>query len=471
MTAAGALRSGRLDTDPNDGLLHLRVVDATTKLPLPCRVAFAGTSGTRTPSFSDDDLPAKGERLIAAYNTVLSLDGQGSVAVPPGSYHVVVSHGIEWTTLETDLTVTQGGGVLEGELRRAFETPGYLSADLHVHAASSFDSRVPMEARVHQFVADGVDFIVSTDHNIIADYAPVIRALGVQDLLASTTGDEITTSYEGHFGAFPLPLVREAPRLGAIGTRGRTPAQIFAATRKRSPGGIIDVHHPRYDRALGYFNESQFNPITLKAKKKGFSLDFDALELLNGYEDPERIHFEQAFSDWLAMLRAGRVVTATGNSDTHHLRGNIGGFPRNFIKVPDDRPSAVSTKDLVDGIKAHHALFTTGPYVEVSAEEGSMGDTVKAEQGKLGVHVVVRAAPWVAVDRLNVYVDGDMVQTIPIETSSDAVRFDRTLALTFAADSFVVFRVEGDTPLPIFLGQPNLKVLPIAVTNPLFVEL
>ena len=38
--------------------------------------------------------------------------------------------------------------------------------------------RVPMRDRVFQFVADGVDLIVSTDHNVIADYAPVIGELG-----------------------------------------------------------------------------------------------------------------------------------------------------------------------------------------------------------------------------------------------------------------------------------------------------
>ena len=90
-----------------------------------------------------------------------------------------------------------------------------------------------MRDRVHQFVADGVDLIVATDHNVIANYAPLVAELGVTDLLATATGDEITTKSWGHFGAFPLPSEEGELGHGAISVGKRTPTEIFGDIRKR----------------------------------------------------------------------------------------------------------------------------------------------------------------------------------------------------------------------------------------------
>ena len=35
----------------------------------------------------------------------------------------------------------------------------------------------------------------------------------------------------------------------------------------------------------------------------------------------------------MSLLDRGHLVTATGNSDTHHLNYNLGGYPRNYVNV------------------------------------------------------------------------------------------------------------------------------------------
>ena len=62
--------------------------------------------------------------------------------------------------------------MVQARLRHVVDTHGWLSADFHVHAARSPDSRVPMHDRIYEFVADGVELIVATDHNVVCDYAP-----------------------------------------------------------------------------------------------------------------------------------------------------------------------------------------------------------------------------------------------------------------------------------------------------------
>jgi hypothetical protein len=455
-------------------LVRFRIVDRATGRPVPCRLTFTGIAGTRGPAFSEGDLPQLGDGWVGAYNHLFSRSGEGDVVLPTGRYELLVTRGMEWSAHRAEVQVTEAGTSVEGTLEHVVETPGWASADLHVHAEPSFDSQVPMAARVHQFVADGVDHLVSTDHNVVADYGPIVRELGLEELLGTTTGDEITTAHEGHFGAFPLPHDPATAKGGAIATKGRTPREIFRAVRRRAPDALIDVHHPRFDRGLGYFNVGELNPITAKARRAGFSLEFDAVELLNGYQDPDRVFFEQAFSDWLALLKAGRVYTGTGNSDSHHLRFNLGGYPRNFVRVVDDAPRAVKSAVLTRALRAHQAFFTTGPLVDLSAEGGGIGDTIRVDGTTVKVRVVVRAAPWIDVDRLNVYVDGDMRRTVPIAKSSDVERFDGTLDLEVRRPTFLVVRVEGDTPLPGFSsggvgpGGTDYRILPIAVTNPVF---
>ena len=143
----------------------------------------------------------------------------------------------------------------------------------------------------------------------------------------------MTTNGWGHFGAFPLP--RDAARAGegAVLVHGRVPEDFFKDVRREAPGAIINVHHPRIDAEIGYFDLGQFDARNDRAGRRGFSWDFDALEVMNGYQDPERRSVDRVVDDWFALLNHDHLVTATGNSDTHHLTYNIGGYPRNYVKV------------------------------------------------------------------------------------------------------------------------------------------
>ena len=70
------------------------------------------------------------------------------------------------------------------------------------------------------------------------------------------------------------------------------------------------------------------------------------VEVMNGYQDPVRKSVDTIIDDWFALLNHGHIVTATGNSDTHHLTYNIGGYPRNYVHVQDDRPQSVDGKQV-----------------------------------------------------------------------------------------------------------------------------
>ena len=83
--------------------------------------------------------------------------------------------------------------------------------------------RCPCAARIDTLLAQGLDVVVSTDHDQLVDYGPLIRSLGLADRVASVVGVEITSSAReaavpytaGHLNAFPLSLEPLAYRDGA----------------------------------------------------------------------------------------------------------------------------------------------------------------------------------------------------------------------------------------------------------------
>jgi len=191
------------------GGLSFEILDAATNRRMPGKLTILGVNGTREPKFSKD-IGVEIDDSLEAYNRVFSLSGVGVVALPIGTYDVTFSRGLEWTIATQRITMTTAGVELHAKLQHVVETPHWVSGDFHVHAAASPDSRVPMRDRVYEFVADGVDMIVATDHNVVANYQPVIADLHAEKYLASSTGDEITSGSWGHFGAFPLPHEMES---------------------------------------------------------------------------------------------------------------------------------------------------------------------------------------------------------------------------------------------------------------------
>jgi hypothetical protein len=329
-----------------------------------------------------------------------------------------------------------------------------------------------MTARVYEFASDGVDLLVSTDHNVVSDYAPLIRDLGASDVLASMHGDEVTTRDWGHYGAFPLPLDESRKDGGAPATKGRTPKQIFADVRRRDPDAIIDIHHPRFDRGMGYFSTGILETRTTHAGRPGFSFDFDAIEVLNGYQDGDHLHVDRVLDDWFSLIAHGYPVAATGNSDTHHLDYNLGGYPRNYVQVEHDDPAHADGREVVAALRARHAYFTTGPVVELSVAGAGIGDVARVSPGSVEAHVVVRAAGFVATDSVTLYVGGKIAARRPIGPKRDVLRFDEKIPIDVAKDTFVVARVDAAEPLPAVIGDPieHFSVLPLAITNPVFVD-
>jgi hypothetical protein len=103
-----------------------------------------------------------------------------------------------------------------------------------------------------------------------------------------------------------------------------------------------------------------------------------------------------------------------------------------------------------------------------------MGSTVSAAIDPDGrpvanLKIQVQAASWIDCDRVKIYINGHLAETIAVPESRERVRLDTTHTLILKRDSWIALCIEGDDPLtPIVNGKR--PILPIAILNPVWID-
>ncbi|MCI0571269.1 MAG: CehA/McbA family metallohydrolase, partial [Myxococcaceae bacterium] len=406
--------------------------------PMPAKVVVRCEAG---PCPRPDLRLGDVEKLPDDVRAVAFVPPEGTVVVllPPGAYRVQVTRGPEFSAwpdtfpnVLAPADLTQGDVTLTAMLARVVDTSGWMSADLHVHAVNSSDSTLPNLERVRSFLAEGVDVLVSTDHDVVTDYAPVIQALGAGAFLASVTGDEVTTPAYGHFNAFPFPH-RDTPTGGAYdwfeGGFAQRLSQLFPGLRAVAPGVVVQLNHPRgllgalsLLRVDTLTSASHADPAALRmapapdatpADTRLFSDDYDAFEVALGFTPSFAL-----LNDWMTFLSRGLRRTATGVSDSHTALRTVGGYSRTYVDMEGrDAPAAFDASVFTASLRAQRAFGTNGPFVRLSAARVSavglplappvgMGGTVSVAPGlgeRVRLTVDVQAPEWMRFDAVELY--------------------------------------------------------------------
>jgi hypothetical protein len=434
-------------------LVRLAYTDGNGR-PLTVHVLFRGIDATRDPT------PILFGRGAHAGRSVYLLDGRGEVALAPGRYRVTATHGLRHALDVRTIQLAADDALdLEGRLAEVVPAAGYIAADFHLHAAPSPDSRVSLADRVTALACEGIDLAVATDHNHVTDYAPFIASLGLDDVLAAIPGSEVTTfaPHWGHFNVFPL-AAGNARSEAIIPFFGTTPARIFADARARH-ARIVQVNHPRMLPSMGYFERTHFDP-SRGVGDANYATGFDAIEVFNGWniEHPEITR--GVLHDLVALARAGQRPAATGNSDSHYLLYEEAGYPRTYVQTPRD-PVGDRAERVMQALLRGATTVSSGPLVEADVDGRGPGSLVNASAtGRVRLHVRVSAPAWVPVDRVQVWLDDDVVQEARItDDPVDGVRFDREFDLPLDRDAVLVVWVDAETPLPDVLPYPRAMPL------------
>ena len=474
-----------LEQGSRHGVFRFELRDADSGELIPGRLTFLGEGGPRAELFPGTEVwPSE---LAVRRNVVYSKSGAGAVTVPAGSYVVYASRGIEWSLTATELTIDAGTEhSWSANLRHEVDTAGYVSGDFHLHTltySGHGDSNV--EERIISLIGEGVDFAVATDHNHLTDYGPVVEELGVEQLLGHTVGNEVSTPI-GHFNTFPHDPELPPVRSDLVDAR-----ELFTLIRKQlGPGGVrpvIQLNHPRWG-TIDYFGKLALDPLTAEPGDRRFSHDFDTIELLNenvgwGYHDAEFAEVPTGSSehsvlrDWFNLLNRGYRYAAVGNSDSHTVEGTFAGYPRNYVPSPARFPGEIDVADVAAALRKRQVFTTTGPFLEFAIAGTRMGGEVRVPgppKGERAVSVAlsvrVRAATWIDCSRLKIVVNGSVARTIDLPHRGGVVRADQDFDVRLSGDAWIALIVEGDEPMePVTTGGKR-PVLPLAISNPIWVD-
>lgn len=310
---------------------------------------------------------------------IQTADGRTETRLPPGRYELVVSRGPHHTIDRGEVVVESGRiASFSARVAKQVDDIGYVAADFHVHAEASADSSAPFEDRITSFLAEDMDVLSSSDHDVYSDYAPLLVEMGEADRLRSMVGVEVSTQELGHFIGFPLDyrVWRDGERVpgnGAQQWREQLPQAIFDTLRSNAAPGeraVVDVPHP-----FSYFGAFRIDPVTIEptgsiitlfndlVREENFSGDFDAMELLNAkaFDTLRRPtvgeirFFSRGFDELLRRRSAGAI--------------DEGEFFRRFYNL-----STETTRRMLHRTASEQDAARTGEGIDVACRCGASGD-------------------------------------------------------------------------------------------------
>jgi hypothetical protein len=459
------------------GVIQFRIEDSAGKT-VPARLTFRKPDGSVPAIFHNRD--AAPLDLAIRPDVICTLSGAGSITMMTGDWLVYASRGPEWSIDRQSISVGKDQTVsLVFSLEHQVDTRGWAAADYHLHTLTHSghgDSNMP--ERIISIASEALEVGVATDHNVHTDYSDIISELGAEEQFQGIVGNEISVPL-GHFNAFPL-----VPWANVFDRKSDDGPALFKAVRASGDSSgiipVVQVNHPRWE-GIDYFRVAGLDPITGGSVEKNWSVDFDSVEIFNenagwGYydaNDTDQVvgssrHW--ALQDWHNLLNHGSRITGVGNSDSHTVSSNLAGWPRNYFPSSSDRPAEISVEEVCDGVKKGQIVTTFGPFVTFTVDGAQMGEMVSAKRAAVQLKTHVQAADWIDVDRVLVIVDGDIVETIPVADSRDIVRLVDQRKIPIRTDGWISLRVEGDDSLDPIVPGSKRPVLPIAITNPVFVD-
>jgi hypothetical protein len=458
------------------GTLRFEVRDRATLRPISAHIAVRGIEGT-----PDPDLGPR-HRADGALQSRIAVTGQGAMELAAGVYRVTFDHGLEWSIFTARIEIAaEQETVLTAAIEHVIAMDDWTSCDFHVHSERSYDSRVSIADRVASLAAVGVEFAAPTEHNRVGDYGEGVRVLpesarGSRGMrgpgLVWVHGVEVTTDGAafpiGHFNVFPY---RPNPRREDGGPPDflATPSEIFRQARANTRDAIIQVNHPRMEPNIGYFTRSQLDTHTNSSTSPLYDPGYTAIEVFNGYHLGAPAEVDRVVRDWLQLLATGARYVGTANSDSHHIAYEAAGYPRTYVWTPRAGDASPSAHVVLRSLRAGHAFGTSGPMLLVTSGTAGPGDTVHLARGThhASIRVIVRAAPWVDVDVVEIYRDTELIANVAVPPSTDVDRVDADVPIELVRDRHAIVAIaRGDRPLGDVL--PRLEARPYAFTNPIW---
>jgi hypothetical protein len=411
-------------------------------------------------------------QIASRANIIYTASGTGDLTLPPGKYEFWFGKGMEYSVDIRQVEIHPDSTIfISATLEKEINTDGFVGGDMHLHTfTNSGHGDANLAERIISCAAEGLDWVVATDHNFITDYEPYMRDAGILGLMKTTIGNEVSTPI-GHFNTFPLDAKSE-PVESKIKNGNVLFENIRSATKNNV---VIQVNHPRWVIA-DYFNtkglDVYFGNV---AKEKEWSWDFDTYEVLNenyqlGWTTAPG-NLQSVKQDWFNMMNRGLRKTGIGNSDSHTVISSIAGVPRSYILSSTDVPSDIDEKEIAKNIKAQRVTVACGIFPQIMVDgKNAIGETFSSANKTIQLQLKVQAASWVSCSKAALVKNGLVVQEFDLKRNGSAVCLDTLIAVQPEKDSWYVLIAHGDQAMFPMVGKLERPVKPLGFTNAVWID-
>jgi hypothetical protein len=456
--------------------------------PIPCKAHFAPL---------DENAPKLNLgpkwRAHGCVDQYHSENGHFTQQLPPGKYRVVVVRGPEYGHLSKEVTVEAGKTTeFKGTLKRLVDTNGWISSDFHNHSTPSGDNVCDTDGRIINIAVEHLEFAPTTEHNRLYDWEPTIKALGLENHIKTVKGMELTGSRQ-HFNAFPFepdplkqdggaPVWNDDPRITALTLRrwqGERPDRWIQFNHPdlsnmfvdRDSDGIADGGFVGVGSMIDG-SESENGPGTDILADSPFKLSRPAGSLAM------KVSMCREFL-WRQLLNQGHRLVAVGVADAHSVYGNGVGCWRIYLPSSTDEPAKIDWAELAPHAKAGHIVLSTGPFLEVTTQNGKIAGDDDRCTGGIDLNVRVQCTDWMDIDRVQVLVNSRPDPTLNFTRASHprmfkdgVVKFAEKIHVPLQSDAhLIVVAIDEDGNQAIGFGTSDYaKMRPCAYNNPIYVD-
>ncbi|RAJ94027.1 beta-galactosidase-like protein [Larkinella arboricola] len=423
-----------------EATLTVTITERETNRLIPARITIVDDQNNLQPVAVVPD-----PQLAVRTGCVYTGNGKASFRLPEGTYRLYATRGFEYGVDSFSVAVKAGQTVSRNfVISREVPTKGWVASDTHIHTFTySRHGDATVAERLLTLAGEGIELPIFTDHNILVDVRPTVRAMGMDTVFTPVMGNEFTTEV-GHFNVFPVADNSVVPDHHVKDWKS-------ASRNLANSGRVIILNHARDV----HYNFRPFGPerhvSVAGLDLEGWTLPAQAMEVLNSSSQQKDIG--QLYRDWFGVLNRGHWLTPVGSSDSHDVMQYLVGQGRTYIKCRDDKPGRIDVNDAVDQFLAGKVMVSFGlmPEITVNKTYGP-GDVVPAA-GEVTVAVRVLGPSWSKADRVSLYANGQKIREVRItQTGKKGVKWEGSWTIPATKqDMYLVAIAEGpDQMLPFW---------------------
>ena len=383
--------------------VHVRINDAGTGQPTPCRVRFTDEQGAYYPplgrlaDFSVHPNRDVGGTVLYAEKQYAYIDGTCEIQLPAGLINLEVHKGPEYRPLIQPVDLPPGKLSLRFDLLRWLDArqEQWYSGDVRAHFLS------PHAALLEGAAEDlAVVNLLAMPWNEEKPSLPNLLAFSGQDAALERPGHVVVVN--------TLNIADERIALGLLNCHRVVYPLTFAAGSGPIDWTLADWCDQCH-RKNGFVFWSDFeleSSWDTNQVVPGEAFADVILGRIDALEVNNLSWCSNGLEAWYRFLHAGfpiPLVGGSGKTSNAHLLGGI----RTYVRLHANQ--SYSYPPWIEAMRAGRTFATNGPLLSFSVNGCDAGAVLDVPAGTKTVHVSARARSQVRFDRLEIIADGEVI--------------------------------------------------------------